>query len=54
LTGSEKKKDEGRAKGQQEKRLKIACNLKYLGATSDVIAQTTELTMDEIQRIEEN
>ena len=43
--------EEGRAEGQQEERIKNARNLKKLGVSPDVIAQATELSLEEIAKL---
>lgn len=42
---------EGRAEGQQAERLKNASNLKRLGVATEIIAQATGLTTEEIEQL---
>ena len=49
--GLEKGLTEGRAEGQQAERLKNAGNLKRLGVATEIIAQATGLTAEEIEHL---
>ena len=42
---------EGKKEGTQEKAIAIAKNLKNVGINTDIIAKSTDLTIDEILRL---
>ena len=44
---------EGREEGREEERLKIAMNLIRVGASCEVISQSTGLSAEEVSRLKE-
>ena len=52
-SGHEEGLKEGHKKGREEERLKIAMNLIRIGASCEIISQTTGLSAEEISKLKE-
>ncbi|QOD37832.1 hypothetical protein ID128_03080 [Candidatus Wolbachia massiliensis] len=52
--GEEMGKIEGKAEGEQQARIAVAKNLLKAGISIDIISQTTDLSHDEINQLQED
>ena len=50
-SGREEGREEGRAEGSKDERSKIAINLIRLGASCEIIAQATGLSVEEVSKL---
>ena len=50
-SGMKKAKDEGRAEGKAEEKIKVARNLLEMNMSHDQIVKTTGLTLEEIRKL---